>query len=193
MAIYFVQNGNGNIKIGYAINPDKRIKSLQTANDEPLLLLGIKNGNMAFEKYLHERFKDSKVFGEWYLSTPDLLDYIRSDEDSVIDTKSDITNENLLYELLSRVEALERQVKIDGKKKAIDIKKHIMKGIETSLNQCKGPTISAIINRKPKLKKLSDFVLKQNIDEMIAENQIEIRTRYSKIMYYPKDYRKIKL
>lgn len=65
--IYFIQAGTrGPIKIGYAADPHRRIKSLQTANSEKLTLLKAIEGDIDFEKRIHKALKKYRLNGEWF-------------------------------------------------------------------------------------------------------------------------------
>lgn len=75
--IYFIQaEGNNLIKIGIAINPEKRLRQLQSASPVKLHLLKTIEGGFSAERGLHKRFKDTRTHGEWFLPTQDLLDTI---------------------------------------------------------------------------------------------------------------------
>ena len=69
--IYFIQQGDGPVKIGHTNNIKKRLESLQIGNPE-LLLLRISMGPMSkklaqrTEKLIHRRFADNSIRGEWY-------------------------------------------------------------------------------------------------------------------------------
>ena len=55
-------------KIGFAINPERRIKQLQTGNVETLILYGkLKSKNYKeLEKTLHKKFAAQRIRGEWF-------------------------------------------------------------------------------------------------------------------------------
>lgn len=72
MNIYFVQAGrNGPIKIGSAINVQKRLESLQTGNHEELFLVhqfrtkSPKNA-LFIEKRIHRHLSKKLLRGEWF-------------------------------------------------------------------------------------------------------------------------------
>lgn len=54
-------------KIGYSENPRKRLKSLKTSSPYPLILAGIKDGSIADEKLLHDKFSQYFIQGEWFV------------------------------------------------------------------------------------------------------------------------------
>lgn len=76
--IYFIQGEcGGPIKIGYTIDLAQRLKSLQTGYPDRLELLFAFPGNPEDEKKMHDYFKDFRLQGEWFRSTPEVLDKIQ--------------------------------------------------------------------------------------------------------------------
>lgn len=76
--VYFIKakcEGNP-IKIGYSIDPKKRLKSLQTASPVKLKLVKAIPGNRDTERNLHRRFKKYRIRGEWFKSEK-LLSFIK--------------------------------------------------------------------------------------------------------------------
>lgn len=79
--VYFIKEirhhhdpGNEYIKIGVSINPEKRLKMLQTANPRDLKIiikLPIINKPQAYlaERVLHVKFRKGRVNGEWFRGT----------------------------------------------------------------------------------------------------------------------------
>jgi len=71
--IYFVQGeSGGSVKIGYATDIEKRIKSLQTGFPETLVILKSFPGDTTDEASIHEEFKEYRLRGEWF--KPDVLE-----------------------------------------------------------------------------------------------------------------------
>ena len=70
--VYFIANQRKTVvKIGIANNPQKRLKTFQTANHEELIILRIlkvKNRTEAFqiETALHRKFIKHHIRGEWF-------------------------------------------------------------------------------------------------------------------------------
>lgn len=60
-------------KIGYSVNPEKRVTELQTANPRPLALLYKMKGTEADEKRLHRKYRKDNVLQEWFRITKPLL------------------------------------------------------------------------------------------------------------------------
>jgi hypothetical protein len=78
-AVYFIRSMSpvGEIKIGYSNNPQGRLQLLQTGNPYPLEVLAtIPGEGRRKERELHERFATSRLSGEWFEPTADLLAYI---------------------------------------------------------------------------------------------------------------------
>lgn len=76
--VYFVQMGDsGPIKIGFTINAQRRLDSLQSCNPEQLnLRLAVPGSTWDEEEYQGD-FRRSRIRGEWYRPTGDLLEFIR--------------------------------------------------------------------------------------------------------------------
>lgn len=73
---YFIQSGEGgNIKIGRAFDPQKRLHDLQCGSGKKLILLATIEGG-AKEHELHVKFKQHRTHGEWFAPHPDLLAFI---------------------------------------------------------------------------------------------------------------------
>lgn len=75
--VYFVQLGDGDIKIGFATDVAKRIRSLQTACSVPLMLLCAVEGSVALERTLHTRLGKDRRVGEWFRPSFQVIDTIR--------------------------------------------------------------------------------------------------------------------
>jgi len=63
--IYFVK-ANDRVKIGYAVNPLSRIKSIQTSSPYKLEVLLIIEGTYEVERELHKLFHEYRRTGEWF-------------------------------------------------------------------------------------------------------------------------------
>lgn len=74
--VYFIQAGNdrGPIKIGSSDNPDERLRTLQTAHYELLVLVGtMVCYTTEDEQRIHRRLASSRLRGEWFSPTPSVL------------------------------------------------------------------------------------------------------------------------
>jgi hypothetical protein len=89
--IYFIYNEDSQaIKIGRAIDVEKRLKSLQTASPAILKLLGVKcvearrppyheKNDFHDEQLIHYKFHNLRIHGEWFKAEKDLLEYIEKE------------------------------------------------------------------------------------------------------------------
>lgn len=68
-------------KIGKAMNPQERLKGFQTGNPYIELVKTIE-GN--YESYLHQKYKDKRVTGEWFKLTEDDIKYLCTTDLSTI-------------------------------------------------------------------------------------------------------------
>ena len=64
-SLYFVQCGNA-VKIGGAVNVERRLKSLATSAIGPLRLLAVIEGAGAYELECHKRLAHLHIHGEWF-------------------------------------------------------------------------------------------------------------------------------
>lgn len=68
--VYLIENlNNSTYKIGYSKNPDKRLKTLQTATCDELKLVITIPGNTNVEKMLQDEFKEYHIKREWFSKT----------------------------------------------------------------------------------------------------------------------------
>lgn len=92
MPVYFIGNGNGQVKIGYSKEPFKRLASLQTASPYRLELLAIVPGTEETEDQLHRKFASYRLAGEWFT----LSDSIRYEIDASDRSLVEISEMNCL-------------------------------------------------------------------------------------------------
>ncbi len=72
--VYAIQDGNYNIKIGRSVNPNQRMRELQTSHASKLLMLGYTLNKLPLEeKALHKRLKKDRLEGEWFKPTVDVM------------------------------------------------------------------------------------------------------------------------
>jgi hypothetical protein len=76
--VYFIQSkSTGEIKIGWTGGPvSDRVTMLQVGNPSELVLLATMPGGPNRERYVHNKFRDLKVRGEWYVPAPTLMEFI---------------------------------------------------------------------------------------------------------------------
>jgi hypothetical protein len=75
--LYFIQAETGQIKIGRAANPEKRLCQLKSGCFVRLTLLGRLEGRGYEEKVWHSAFQDDRLAGEWFADTRELKEAIR--------------------------------------------------------------------------------------------------------------------
>jgi hypothetical protein len=79
--VYFVQDEqSGLIKIGWAVDPEQRIKILQTGSPGRLVLMHKIAGTIGDEKAFHKRFCRLRVGGEWFMPDGALADLVLPQE-----------------------------------------------------------------------------------------------------------------
>lgn len=76
--IYFVKAGpDGPIKIGWTVNPQKRLEQLQTGSAVRLFILGTMEGSSVGESAFHKRWSRYRIRGEWFEPAPEIVDFVR--------------------------------------------------------------------------------------------------------------------
>jgi len=77
--VYFAQSG-AYVKIGRALNPSERLRTLQTAQAGDVALLACVAAHVALEAAIHKRFDHLRTRGkgEWFQLEPDLIAFIRA-------------------------------------------------------------------------------------------------------------------
>lgn len=81
MSVYFAIDRFERIKIGYSRNPQKRVQSLATAvGDGTISIVRIIDGGRPTEKWMHRKFKEHRISGEWFRFDPLMLTVIAPDE-----------------------------------------------------------------------------------------------------------------
>ena len=74
--VYFVQNEDGFIKIGFTRHIKSRLVRMQIDNCMKVKLIGKMKGGRDLEMKLHRKFKQYRKRGEWFVAVPELLEYI---------------------------------------------------------------------------------------------------------------------
>jgi len=80
MSIYLIGDGNGRVKIGWAKDVKKRLKTLQAANSEPLVIIRVIEGGRLGEKWLQRYYEDWRIGGEWFQFDNEMLTITPPDE-----------------------------------------------------------------------------------------------------------------
>jgi hypothetical protein len=78
--VYFVQADGDMVKIGWTTDLSKRLSSLRSSLPQQLELLRRIDGGKVTEKWLHKRFADRRVGGEWFEFCPEMMTIIPPDE-----------------------------------------------------------------------------------------------------------------
>lgn len=74
--LYFIGDGQA-IKIGRAVNIERRLRSLRTAQHRDLAVLAAVPVHVSTEAAVHRRFSHLRIKGlEWFRPEPELLDFI---------------------------------------------------------------------------------------------------------------------
>jgi Meiotically up-regulated gene 113 len=74
MSVYLIRSGDtGPVKIGRASDVEVRRKQLQTSHPEPLRVIRAIEGSHATERWLHDRFAEQRLRGEWFEFHADML------------------------------------------------------------------------------------------------------------------------
>lgn len=68
------------VKLGYSVNPQKRVAELQTGNPRKLVLLGYREGTPADERALHAKYIKMNVLQEWFKLEPSMADEFNTKE-----------------------------------------------------------------------------------------------------------------
>jgi T5orf172 domain len=78
-AVYFMQTEEGwPIKIGWSRDPQARMRQLQTAHGQLLRIIAVlPNVRIGKERELHKQFAASRLQGEWFQPSVELLAYMQ--------------------------------------------------------------------------------------------------------------------
>lgn len=77
--VYLVDEGSREspVKFGYCYDaPLARLAGLQTGNPRKLRLLGAQPGSYGVEQYIHGKFAEYRLAGEWFEATPVVARYV---------------------------------------------------------------------------------------------------------------------
>jgi hypothetical protein len=64
--VYWIGSDDGDVKIGWALDPEKRLSELQTGNPCKLRVLAVVRGSKRDERALHAKLKEFRGLGEWF-------------------------------------------------------------------------------------------------------------------------------
>jgi hypothetical protein len=75
--LYFIQAGDGPIKIGISDDPAARLRDLQCGNAEELRILLTEAGNIRAEQVAHQAFERCRIRGEWFRKEGGLAAFLK--------------------------------------------------------------------------------------------------------------------
>ncbi|MEX2408862.1 MAG: GIY-YIG nuclease family protein, partial [Rhodovibrionaceae bacterium] len=78
--VYFARQGD-RVKIGHSIQPDRRLRGLETQGGVAFIEVVLVYGGRALEQRYHRRFANSRLDGEWFTVTS----AIRAEMDHIIE------------------------------------------------------------------------------------------------------------
>lgn len=105
--IYFISNGNGEVKIGFTDENqpnggvEYRLSVLQVGNPRPLKILRVVDGGRKTEQWLHDRYRINGYWirGDWFVLNAEMLTIVPPDEIPVKrERKPTMTTEEYLRE-----------------------------------------------------------------------------------------------
>lgn len=95
--IYVIRDERGWFKIGFSLNPQLRLRKLQTGNPRPLALVSTWPGDAVLERLLHEHFAEHRGEGEWFAPAPEMRVFAAAGGDTC--TIPDVVHEAWYREL----------------------------------------------------------------------------------------------
>lgn len=84
MSVYFIQSACGAVKIGRAVNVERRLAALQTAHAHPLTLLRAIDGGPVEEWECQEVFREARIRGEWFEYREEMMTFQPSGASKVV-------------------------------------------------------------------------------------------------------------
>lgn len=64
--VYWIASDVGDVKIGWALDPEKRCRELQTGNPQLLRVIAAMQGTKRDERALHAKLEHARGNGEWF-------------------------------------------------------------------------------------------------------------------------------
>jgi hypothetical protein len=71
--VYFIRDATGRVKIGKSFDVGKRLAQMQTGSADDLEIVRVIDGDFEEESWLHDRFHDLHIRGEWFWFHEDML------------------------------------------------------------------------------------------------------------------------
>lgn len=81
--IYFIGHTDY-IKIGYTNDISSRLKALQVGSPIELKMIGLIDGDMEYELFIHNKFNHLKIRGEWFKYTKEIENFILSFDNKLL-------------------------------------------------------------------------------------------------------------
>lgn len=75
--VYVARCGD-RLKIGTSVQPDKRLRNIETQSGKEFDEVWLIEGNRNLERRLHGRFDDYRTLGEWFKAVPEILFYAQA-------------------------------------------------------------------------------------------------------------------
>ena len=76
--VYLISHEDKYLKIGHTNDINNRFSQLQVATPIKLKMIHLIKGDVNLEKELHNRFKELRVSGEWFVYDDEILNYFSS-------------------------------------------------------------------------------------------------------------------
>lgn len=117
--VYFIQAQEGGpVKIGWTVNPHKRLKALQAASPYKLVIRYTLRGTQQLEHYLHERFASSRLEGEWFEVHHDMPGCLHEDGLSTVNWLDDETKVRIFEREAQEQRIAQREYRQQQKRRA---------------------------------------------------------------------------
>lgn len=71
--VYFIGGEGCAIKIGFSVDPQDRLRTIQAHSPVPLKILALRHGGPDREAAYHCQFEAHRLHGEWFSPHPDIL------------------------------------------------------------------------------------------------------------------------
>ena len=78
--VYLISHEDKFLKIGHTRNINNRLSQLQVSTPIKLELINLIKGDVNLEKELHQKFKELRVNGEWFVYDAKILNYFSSQD-----------------------------------------------------------------------------------------------------------------
>ncbi len=124
--VYFIGAKDGDtIKIGFSVNPESRIRQVQSGNPERLSVLFQFRGHKDTEQCLHRLFGPSRLSGEWFGNAEAIRSFARMLERShakramelmgVEDWPTDIESQGAIVDRCDEIPITQTQIRAAAK------------------------------------------------------------------------------